>query len=321
MSEKYPSTEYPSTDTYIMAEAARRFHLLFGHFPDYIGVNPGNKEALTRPFIQFPMLKTYLETLMAEKPSALYDFTPAPSITMQKIAIKPLSGLGFNDFVMWSHKALEVKPEHVFNITGETVVKMLEAMGYHCRHFSNHYNHDCFSLREGDLYLNLSLSHNEYKYPEMLSTVLMEMVASKFKQAKQAKQPQNKTVAEMDVKINVDASELMKHLKTPERANCKTYDHALSKNEISNHYEETCNTMAKPAKQTAKVIFPLNGEMYELELIAYDFTQTVDIASGLTCHFEGDSLREPKPLKKEASAGRLTLEDGATYELYPVTEL
>jgi hypothetical protein len=300
MSEKYPSTEYPSTDTYIMAEAARRFHLLFGHFPDYIGVNPGNKEALTRPFIQFPMLKTYLETLMAEKPSALYDFTPAPSITMQKIAIKPLSGLGFNDFVMWSHKALEVKPEHVFNITGETVVKMLEAMGYHCRHFSNHYNHDCFSLREGDLYLNLSLSHNEYKYPEMLSTVLTEMVASKFKQAKQAKQPQNKT-AEMDVKINVDASELMKHLKTPQK--------------------ETINTMAKPAQQTAKVIFPLNGEMLELELNEYSFTQEIDRVTGLTCNFEGYSSKPAKPLKKEAAAGRLTLDDGATYELYPVTEL
>jgi hypothetical protein len=238
---------------------------------------------------------------MAEKPSALYDFTPAPSITMQKIAIKPYTEIGFYDFVLCSHKTGAIKPGLVFDVNGETVVKMLEAMGYHCRHFSNHYEHDCFSLRDNDLYLNLSLSHNEYKYPEMLSTVLMEMVASKFKQAKQAKQPQNKTVGELDVKINVDASELVKHLKTPQK--------------------ETINTMAKPAQQTAKVIFPLNGEMYELELNEYSFTQEIDILKGLTCHIEGSSLHGAKPLKKKAPAGRLTLEDGATYELYPVTEL
>jgi hypothetical protein len=178
-------------------------------------------------------------------------------------------------------------------------------MGYHCRRVDEsmyivkeNRSYDSFTIRDNDLYLNLSLSHDEYRSPQLLREILEKRIAHKFKQAKQ---PQNKTIAEMDVKINVDASELMKHLKTPQK--------------------ETINTMAKPAQQTAKVIFPLNGEMYELELIAYDFTQTVDIASGLTCHFEGDSLREPKPLKKEASAGRLTLEDGATYELYPVTEL
>jgi hypothetical protein len=169
-------------------------------------------------------------------------------------------------------------------------------------------SHDSFVIRDNDLYLNLSLSHDEYKYPEMLSTVLMEMVASKFKQAKQAKQPQNKTIAEMDVKINVDASELMKHLKTPEHANCKTT-------------KDTCNTMGKTAQQTAKVILPFNGEMYELELTEYSFTQDVDRITGFTCHIEGSSIKPAKPLKKEAVAGRLTFEDGATYELYPVTEL
>ena len=284
MSNKYPAT------TFTMEEAARRFHTLFGFFPDYIGVNPGNNEALTRSVIRFPKISKYLDTLMAEKPVALYDLTPVPSY--HEVAIKTCN-IGMNDFILWSEKTGAIDPELVFEVNGKTVEKMIGAMGYKCCMLEGEKNrsYDLFSIRSlrGDnvLFLNLSLSHYEYKYPELLPTVLEQMVARKFKEAQQLP---NKA------KINIDASKIMKNMKK----------------------EETCHTM--PIKP-AKIIFPLNGEMYEIELDQYEYTQEVSILSGLTCHFEGDSIKPAKPLKKEAAAGRLTLEDGATYELYPVTEL
>jgi hypothetical protein len=295
------SEKYPSTDTYTMAEAARRFNTLFGFFPEYIGVNPGNKEAIVRKCIRFPRIKDYIDTLLSQNPEFLLLTSPAPSITMQDIPIKEHSGIGFNDFILWHYKTGNVTPELVFNVNGETVFRMIDAMGYRCLNYSkSNMGYDLFTVRDRDakdLYVNLSVSHYKYEYPEHLKVFIENALTTRFKQAKQ---PQNKTVGELDVKINVDASELVKHLKTPQK--------------------ETINTMAKPAQQTAKVIFPLNGEMYELELNEYSFTQEIDILKGLTCHIEGSSLHGAKPLKKKAAAGRLTL-DGTTYELYPVTEL
>lgn len=302
------SKKYLSTDSWSMAEAARRFKMLFGYFPDYIGVNPHNKEALVKSVIRMPVLRDYINVLMSTNP----ENDEAPAITMHQILIKPYDSVGYDYYILWSDKTLSVTPELVLNVNKDTVIKMLEVMGYHCYRTDRDGNgFDYFYIRNNaekwpsinDLYLNIGLSHDEYAYPEYLKDLLENRVSRKFKESekKPEKAPEHancKADAEIKLKVHIDAKEAIKN--------------------FENFAKDLCNSM--PINTQAKVIFPLNGVMHELQLDAFSITQAVNQDDGGTkFSIYGSSSKQAIPLKKEDSAGTLTV-DGAKYNVIPVQE-